>query len=226
MACPEFFRPSDMNATLLSLRRLSFAAALALSLTPALARAPIPPRHPALAIANAGSFKSSDGISGTYKETEILFDLNRSSSRTIVFTRRSDEATRTEKTDYLTNPDGTHTENVSITDYGATAAFTSSRVITTLGRRQSTGQGTYTTADGVSGTLTTLETASSLGVDALTTVYNSPTGGISVEQRTQTVPAGKVIVKTIGVNPGGAATSVIQTRTPSNFLDGFHPTGL
>ena len=218
--------------TRLSTRRLFHVAALALSLTPALARAqdtgraPVHPAHPALAIANAGKFKSTDGTTGSFKESEILFDLNRSSSRTIVFTRSIDRATRTEETDYLTNPDGTHTENVSVTDYGATAAFTSSRTITTLARGQSTGQGTYTTADGVSGTLTTLETVSSLGVDALTSVYNSPTAGVSTEQRTQTVPAGKVVVKTIHVDADGTATSVIQTRTSTLLLNGTTFTGL
>lgn len=206
--------------------RFLCAAVLALPLLPALAsaqdtgRAPVHPTHPALAIPSTGSFKSTDGTTGTYKETEILFDLNRSSSTTVVFTRDADHATRTEKTDYLTNPDGTHTENVSTTDYGATAAFTSSRVVTTLARGQTAGQGNYTTPDGVSGTLTTLETVSSLGVDALTSVYNSPTAGLSTEQRTQTVPAGKVIIKTIRVDAGGNASSVIQTRTPANLLNG------
>lgn len=213
-------------------RRSLCAAVFALSLIPVPApaqdpgRAPVHPAHPALAIPNVGSFKSTDGIAGTYKETEVLYDLNRSSSRTVIFTRSIDKATRTETTDYLTNPDGTHTENVSVTDYGATAAFTSSRVITSLGRGQSTGQGIYTTADGVSGTLTTLETASSLGTDALTSVYNSPTAGVSTEQRTQTVPSGKVVVKTIRVDADGHPTSVVQTRTPTNILNGATVLGL
>ncbi len=228
MASQTRLRVPTMNTTRFSIRRLSCALALVLSSLPALVsaqdadRAPVKPAHPALAIANGGSFKSTDGTTGTYKETEILYDLNRRSSRTLVFTRASDQATRTEKTDYLTNPDGTHTENVSVTDYGAAAAFTSSRMITTLGRGQSTGRGVYTTADGVSGTLTTLETGSTPGVNVLTTVYNSPTAGLSTEQRTQTILAAKIVIKTVSVDASGASSSEIQTRNPANLLNGVN----
>ena len=62
---------------------------------------------------------------------------------------------------------------------------------------------------------------SSLGVDALTSVYNSPTAGLSTEQRTQTIPSGKVIIKTIRVDASGTSTSETQTRTPANPLNGL-----
>lgn len=213
--------------------KIHVAAALVLSLLPTLAfaqdtgRAPIKPSNPvpSLAFANAGRFKSTDGVTGTYRETEVFFDLNRSSSRTIIFTRATDKATRTETTTDTLNADGTRMVTFTATDYGATSSFTSNTTVTVLGRGQSVGQGIYTTADGVTGTLTTLDTTSP-GVEVLSTTYRSPAAGISAEQRTQIAAgAGKVTVKTVGVDPTGTAASVIQTRTPVNSLDGFQLIG-
>ena len=173
-------------------RLLSFASAavaVVLALVPAVGSAQItglaPVKHPGtgFTFGLSGTFKSTDGVSGTYKETEIVYDA-RSTSTTLTFTRSTDQATRTETTEDVTNADGTLTENFTSTDYGAASSFTSSRTITRQGRGQSTGQGTYLAADGTGGTLTTLETASSLGVDVLTTIYGSPTHGMSSEQRT------------------------------------------
>ncbi len=171
---------------------LPFAVAAVLPLLPPAAsaqtgdRAPVHPATADLAFGTSGNFKSTDGTSGTFKQTEILSGLLTGSTTTTVYTRSSDAATRIEMTIDQANADGTHTANTTITDYGASSSFTSSQTLTTLGRGQTVGRGTYLTATGVSGTLTTVETVSPGEVDVTTTVYNSPTAGISTAQRTQT----------------------------------------
>ena len=140
-------------------------------------RAPLHPANPAIAFGSSGKFKSTDGTGGTFKQTETVYNLNASRTVTTVYTRASDAATRTETTNFLTGPDGTRTENTTITDYGASSSFTSSQTLTDLGRGQSVGRGIYLTADGVSGTLTTVESVSPGGVDVITSVYNSPAAG-------------------------------------------------
>ncbi len=208
--------------THVSSRFLSFAltaVAAALSLVPTVGSAQTdrpPIKHPGdgILLGTSGNFKGTDGVSGTFRQTAVPYS-DKSSIITVIFTRSTDQATRTETTTALTNDDGTVTESFTVTDYGATASFTSSRNITQEGRGQSVGQGTYRAADGTTGTVTTLETQSALGVDVLSTVYNSPTAGVSHEQRTQTNLAGKTTVKTLTIDANGSVTSVVQTRTLS-----------
>ena len=207
---------TNVSARLLPFTFAIMAIALSLAPTTGSAQTDLPPvKHPGngIVLGISGNFKSTDGVSGNFQQTEIPYSV-KSSITTVILTRSTDQATRTETTTDLTNADGTRTESLTVTDYGATTSFTSSRTITSEGRGQSVGQGTYLAADGTTGTLTTLETQPSPGVDVLSTVYNSPGAGISHEQRTQTTLAGKTVIKTLNIDPSGNVTSVVQTRIP------------
>ena len=97
----------------------------------------------------------------------------------MVFTRTSDGATRMATTDTTIDPSG-RTLDYSSTDFARTGTFMSHKVITKEKNGQYAGAGTYTTATGDSGTLTTLETKAE-SVNVVSAIYNSPTTGITNE---------------------------------------------
>ena len=204
-------------------------AAVCLSLVPAVvsaqtgSRAPVKPPGDGTEITlggGDGTFKSTDGTRGTFSQT-VRFYSATSSGTTVIYVRSSDGAKRIETTADQTGPDGIRTETFTSIDYNASSSFQSDRTITELGRGQYAGQGIYTTAEGVSGTLTTLETQSATGVDTTTFVYNSAVGGISTEQRTQTEISGKTVIKTASVDASGKSASVVQTRAIAPSLGTF-----
>ena len=126
-----------------------------------------------------GDFKFTDGDKGTFVRT--ITETATGSSETTVFTRRSDDATSTDTSTSTKNSDGTRTVTVSTQDFGATTAFTSTRVVTPEKHGDAFGTGTFTYASGISGTFTTLE--SGLGnISTVDATYTSA-AGVTTELR-------------------------------------------
>ena len=156
-----------------------------------------------------GDFKSTDGNSGTYVNT-ITTDGATKTER-IVFTRTSDGAISTDSRTAVKNSDHTRSVTYSHTDFGATAAFTSQKVVTREKHGQFIGKGTYTTATGDTGTLSTLE--SQAGSDnVVSEIDNSPTTGITQTLRLHEDVIGFHVVKTLSLAPDGTLTTVVNTR--------------
>ena len=158
----------------------------------------------------SGNFKSTDGNSGTFVNT-VTTNSATSKHDVVVFTRSSDSETKTDTTDTTTNADGSRTVAYSSLDYGATTPFTSNKTITKEKHGQFVGTGTYTTAAGVSGDLTTLESKADI-VDVVSAVYNSSSTGITNALHLEEDGFGFVTVKTLDLAPGGKLTVVVTTR--------------
>ncbi len=166
--------PSPMIRTL-QILGLSAAACFALGFTPINASAQTSDGTSKV----SGDFKFSDGDKGTFVRT--ITETTTGSTETTVFTRRSDDATSTDSRTDTKNTDGTRTVTVSAQDFGATTAFTSTRVVTPEKHGDASGTGTFTDATGVSGTFTTLE--SSLGnISTVDATYTSA-AGVTTELR-------------------------------------------
>ena len=158
----------------------------------------------------SGNFKSTDGNSGTFVNT-ITTTSATTKTDVVVFTRSSDSATRTDTTDTTINEDGSRTIAHSSVDYGATAPFTSNRTLTKEKHGQFVGTGTYTTAAGVTGTLTTLETKAET-VSVVSAVYNGSGVGITNDLRLEDDGFGFVTNKVLSLDPTGKLTEVVTTR--------------
>lgn len=158
----------------------------------------------------SGVFQNSNGESGTFVETVTLNSAD-SKSDVTVFTRKSDQATRTETRDLTKNDDGTRTVDYRDTEYGSTAAFSSHKVLTREKDGQFSGAGTYTTADGTTGTLTTLESKAET-VDAVSAVYRTSAGAISNDLRLEDSEPSFRVVKTVHLAADGTVTTLVHTR--------------
>ena len=119
--------------------------------------------------------------------------------------------TQTDTTNTVKNSDGSRTVDYTSTSYGATTAFSSHRTITKEKHGQFVGTGTYTTATGVTGTLTTLETSAET-VNVVSAVYNSATAGITNALRLEDDGFGFVTVKRLDLDPAGKLTVIVTTR--------------
>ena len=137
---------------------------------------------------------------------------NSATSKTdvVVFTRSSDSETRTDTTTTTLNADGTKTIAHNDTDYGATTSFTSNKTLTKEKHGQFVGSGTYTTAAGVNGTFTTLESKAET-VNVVSAVYNA-TSGITNDLRLEDDGFGFVTVKVLDLAPTGTLTETVTTR--------------
>ncbi len=200
-----------------TIKTLTLLAAAACTLAPAGAFAQSTESAPTTATAPvypvvhtlSGNFRATDGNSGAFVET-ITANSATSRSAVTVFTRAKDGATSTDKSSTVINPDGTRTVDFSATGYGATASFTSHKTVSKETHGQFSGQGTYTTAAGVSGTLTTLETRAEI-VSVVSTVYLSA-AGLTSDLRLEEDGFGFTTVKTINLDPAGKVTTVVHTR--------------
>ena len=168
-----------------------------------------PPPYPVVQT-HSGNFKSTDGNSGTFVNT-VTVNSATSKSDIVVFTRSSDGAKKTDSTDTTINSDGTRTVAHSDIDYGATAAFTSTKTLTKEKHGQFVGKGTFTTAAGTTGTLTTLETKAET-VNVVSAVYNNSTTGVTNDLRLEDDGFGFVTVKTLSLDPTGKLTETVTTR--------------
>ena len=195
-----------MKSTCLTLPTLALAA-LTLSLAPA--RVSAQTTYPVVHT-YSGNFKSTDGNSGTFVNTVTTTSAT-TKDDVVVYTRSSDSETKTDTTDTTINGDGSRTVAYTSMDYGATAAFTSNKTITKEKHGQFVGTGTYTTAAGVSGDLTTLESKADI-VNVVSAVYNSSTTGITNDLRLEEDGFGFVTVKHLDLAPGGVLTVVVTTR--------------
>ncbi len=204
-----------MKRSLVILPALAFLAA-GFALAPASASAQAATVTYPVIHTHSGNFKSTDGDSGTFVNT-ITDTSATTKTDVVVFTRSSDNATKTDTTTTTLNADRSRTIAHSSVDYGATAPFTSNRTITREKHGQFVGTGTYTTASGDSGTLTTLETKAET-VNVVSAVYNSATTGITNDLRLEDDGFGFVTVKRLSLDPSGKLTEVVTTRyiTSSN----------
>ena len=160
-----------------------------------------------------GDFKFSDGDKGTFVRTVTATATG--STETTVFTRRSDNATSTDTRTDTKNSDGTRTVTVSVQDFGATTAFTSTRVVTPEKHGDAYGTGTYTDATGVSGTFTTLE--SSLGnISSVDATYTSA-AGVTTELRLTDDELRLREHKIVTRNPDGTVTAEVRSIFITNF---------
>lgn len=157
-----------------------------------------------------GNFKSTDGNSGTFVET-ITLNSATSKSDTTVYTRSKDGESRTETSSTVTNADGSRTVDYSDTEYNATAPFVSQKTITKESHGQFYGQGTYTTAAGVTGTLTSLETRAD-SVNVVSTVFKAADGTVANRLRLEDDGFGFVTVKAIDLDAAGKVNTVVHTR--------------
>ena len=155
-----------------------------------------------------GDYHSSDGNSGTYVETITINGNTKTDD--VISTRNSDKKTSTDNTSTTVNPDKSRTITHSETAYGATAEFTSQRTVDKV-KGGFSGTGTYTTAAGVSGTLTSLET--SAGTDGVRTIaYTASTGGVTTDLRVEYDGFGFALVKTFSLAPDGTTTANVTTH--------------
>lgn len=155
-----------------------------------------------------GDFKDSNGNKGTYVAT-ITKD-GTSTTEQVVFTRKSDQATSTDTTTTVKNTDGSRTVNFSHNNFGATAQFTSAKTVTPEKHGQAYGTGTYTTAEGVSGTVTTLE--SGIGGTTAVNSTRASANGTTIELRLRESGLGFTADKIITLNPDGTVSAAINTR--------------
>ncbi len=158
----------------------------------------------------SGNFKSTDGNSGTFVNT-ITATSATTKEEVVVFTRSSDGKTKTDTTNTTINGDGSRTVAYSSVDYGASAPFTSNKTLTKEKHGQFVGTGTFTTATGTGGILTTLETKAET-VNVVSAVYNDSTTGITNDLRLEDDGFGFVTTKHLNLDPTGKLTEEITTR--------------
>lgn len=158
----------------------------------------------------SGVYKNSNGEGGTFVET-VTKNSADSTSDVIVYTRGSDQATSTDTRNVTKNGDGTKTVDYRSTQFGSTAAFASHKTITREKNGQFVGTGTYTTADGTTGTLTTLESQAET-VNVVSAVYRSTDDAITNDLRLEDSEPLFHVVKTIHLGPDGKATTLVHTR--------------
>ena len=200
--------PTPMTRTLQSLG-LAAAACFAFGFAPISARAQTSDATSKV----SGDFKFTDGDKGTFVRTTT--ETATGSTETTVFTRRSDGATSTDTRTITKNTDGTRTVTVSDQDFGATTAFTSSRVVTPEKHGDASGTGTFTDASGVSGTFTTLE--SSLGnISTVDATYTSA-AGVTTELRLTDDELRLREHKIVTRNPDGTVTAEVRSLFITHF---------
>ena len=157
----------------------------------------------------SGVFHSTDGNSGTYVRTTTVNGDTLSS--TIVYTRESDKATATDTYTRTTDAEGDRTVTINDKDFGATASYVAQKTVTKEKHGQFVGKGTYTTATGDTGTLSTLESKAAF-VDVLSDIHTSPTTGVTQFLDLRDREFGFTVIKHITLAPNGTVTTVVTTR--------------
>ena len=155
-----------------------------------------------------GDFRFTDGNKGTYVRT--ITTTATTESDVTVFTRASDQATSTDTTDTTENSDGTRLVQYSHNDFGATAQYTASKTVTPQKHGEASGTGTYTTAAGVSGSLTTLETKIGRIIAADETFTDAT--GTTRDLHLKDSEAGFTLDKIITMAADGSISTSIHTR--------------
>ena len=167
-----------------------------------------------------GNFRYNDGTTtsaGTFVETHATSGTT--TTDTVVYTLTSTGATSTDTTATTTNTDESKTVVYTHTAFGATASFaatvtfpayTTTRTTnrgSTITRTSASpyGTGTFTAADGTTGTLTTIVAD---GIEA--TDLNDATTGLTRELRED--GDGFASSKTYSVSPAGVVTITSLTR--------------
>ena len=157
-----------------------------------------------------GQFRDSSGNSGTFVETFTVADDV--TTDTVVYTLSSDSTqTSTETLTTTTNTDGTKTVVYSDLGFGATAAFTSTTTYAASTKGVAAGTGTFTAADGTTGTLIALSIHN--GPTSITnTDFTSAAGAVTREVRLEEKGGGGDSVKTVDVDAAGTVTVTTVTR--------------
>ena len=161
-----------------------------------------------------GDFKSSDGNKGTFVRTVVTNGAT--TTDTTVFTRKSDEATRTDVETRTANTDGTHAVTVSHLDFGATAAYTAQKTVSNEKHGEFVGKGTYTTPTGDTGTLSTLESANG-PINVVSATHTSATTGVAQFLDLDDDEFAFSASKHIELAPDGTVTAVLTTK----YITGF-----
>ena len=186
------------------------AARAALALLAAAACGLLCPAGASAQTTRTGHFRG-DGTVGKYARTSTTAG---DGGRTIqtVYTRTGGQQTRTDTvTTSAEDKNGGYTLDETRLDFGATTLDTVHETITRLKSGRHTGTGTYTTASGDGGTLTTVEAAVE-GGSVTSEVRVSPTTGTTQVLRVQRDADDFVSVQTITLLPDGTATSTTMTR--------------
>jgi hypothetical protein len=154
-----------------------------------------------------GAFKSTDGNRGTFIETVVTNGDTKTD--TFVYTRGSDKETSTDITTTTDVSATSHTVSYSHTDYGSTTPFVSKKTVDEV-KGGNFGTGTYTNADGVSGTFRTLETSAG-SVSVVSAAYIPSTGAGTNDLRVEEDTLGFKVVRTLSVDPAGTTSSITNT---------------
>ena len=157
-----------------------------------------------------GHFKG-DGTVGKYTRT-VTIALDGSRTILTTYTRTGDKATRTDSvTQTAEDSKGGYTVDTSLLDFGATVADTTHEVVTRVKAGRHTSVGTYTTATGDSGTLTSVASATDSGT-ATSEVRVSPTTGTTQILRVERDADDFLSLQTMTLKPDGTATIVNWIR--------------
>lgn len=156
-----------------------------------------------------GTFHSSDGVSGKFVDTIEVNGATTTEKR--VLTRKSDGATSTDTTVTTKTSDTSETVVYTHVGYGTSATYTSTKTVTKV-KGGATGLGTYTDANGVSGTLKSLDTTSGL-TDISATQATDANNAVTTDLHTQETDADRGLIKDITVAPDGTVSSTVSTFT-------------
>jgi hypothetical protein len=176
-------------------------------------------------LAGAQTFTATGNFSGSAVGTYTQTLTQTSGSRTvqIVYTRRGDQATRTDiSTVTPTDAKGDYTLTESSMDFGASEADSSTATYTRVNPGEFTGTGTYTTASGDTGTLTAVLTRTASGTSRSELHVSASTGNtviLRVDHEGGTTAGYKILM----LSPTGALTSVSLVRTSTTGA-GANPT--
>lgn len=156
-----------------------------------------------------GNFRASGGQSGTYVETFTVADGTTTDA--IVYTPADSTETSTVTLVSVANSDGTRTVTLTRQAFGETASFTSVTIYSARENGSFYGTGTYTTADGVAGALTSLVTRT--GPENINaTDYISTAGALTRELVIESRSNGGDNEKTLTVDSDGTPATTSITR--------------
>ncbi len=176
----------------------------------------------------SGTFRTSDGSKGNYTVTYSFSGAT--TTTTSVYTLLSSTQTSTDTTVTTNNLDGSRIVTFSHLGFGATVPFSSTTTYPTTiqttaatvtspkGTSGAVGTGTYTAADGTSGTLVSLLTHGNQEV-ITSTEYTSAVGVRTRELRIENNGGTNQVIRTLTVDSANALTATALTLFPGRHHD-------
>ena len=164
----------------------------------------------------SGNFQTGDGSKGTYTETFTVSGAV--TTDTVVYTLTSSAETSTVTTTTTANTDGTQTVEFSDLAFGATTAFTSTTNYTPDSSGDAVGTGTFTAADGTTGTLTAVKVRAE-HVNTTSFNFTNTAGALTRQVRLEERGGPGDLLKVADVDVLGTLT----TTTIMRFDDARHP---